>query len=51
MLKAGADNDNISARDGERDLVDGGPGNRNRARTDSKDNVKRVQRLLPAKKN
>ncbi len=47
VLKAGAHNDNISARDGERDLVDGGSGKRNRARTDSKDQVKRVQRLLP----
>lgn len=46
VLKAGADNDNISAADGERDLVDGGSGKRNRARTDSKDKVKRVQRLL-----
>jgi Ca2+-binding RTX toxin-like protein len=50
VLKAGKHNDNISARDGERDLVDGGSGKRNRARTDGKDKVKRVQRLMPRKK-
>ena len=46
MLKAGKHNDNISARDGERDVVNGGPGKRNRARVDAKDKVKRVQRLM-----
>jgi Ca2+-binding RTX toxin-like protein len=46
VLKAGADNDNISAADGERDVVNGGPGVRNRARVDGKDKVQRVQRLL-----
>jgi Ca2+-binding RTX toxin-like protein len=46
VLLAGPDNDNISSHDGERDVVDGGSGVRNRARTDAKDDVKRVQRSL-----
>ena len=46
VLLAGPDNDNISAHDGERDVVDGGSGVRNRARADAKDVVKRVQRSL-----
>jgi RTX calcium-binding nonapeptide repeat (4 copies) len=44
-LYGGPDNDRISARDGERDLVDCGKG-RDRAKVDSRDTVRRCETVL-----
>jgi Ca2+-binding RTX toxin-like protein len=45
-LRGSAGNDRHFARDGARDRINGGKGNRDHAKIDSKDRVKKVQRTL-----
>ena len=43
-MNGGKHNDTLAAKDDARDTVNGGPGKRNRAKTDGDDEVKKVQR-------
>ena len=43
-MNGGKHNDTLAAQDDARDTVNGGPGKRNRAKTDGSDKVKKVQR-------